>query len=100
MRACPPVAMALVSGPSLAMMRSMMPSISADGAEVQAGLHAGDGVGADDVLGRAEIDQGQARGLAEERVDGDADADGDGAAQVFGVARDDVEVDGGAEIAR
>ena len=70
----------------------------ADGAEVQAGLHAGHGVGADHVLGRPEIHQRQARGLAEQGVDGDADADGDGAAEVFGVLRNHVEVDGGAHI--
>src|SRR4051794_5311940 len=70
----------------------------ADGAEVETALHAGNGVGADDVLGRAELDQRQAGGLGEERLDGDADADGDGAAEVFGVLRDHVEVDGGAEI--
>ena len=79
-------------------MRSRMPSIMPIGAVVQAGLHAADGIGADHVLRRPEIDQRQARGLAEERVDGDADADRDGAAEVLGILRDDVEVDGGAQI--
>src|ERR1017187_6461633 len=70
----------------------------ADGAEVEAALHAGHRVGAHHVLGRPEIHQRQAGGFGEQGGDGDADADRDGPTEVFAVFRNHVEVDGGAHI--
>src|ERR1019366_9636342 len=70
----------------------------ADGAEVEAALHAGHGVGAHHVLGRPEIYQRQTGGFGEQGRDGDADAHRDGAAQIFAVFRNHIEVDGGAHI--
>src|SRR5208283_4044531 len=59
-------------------------------AVIKTGTHAVHGVSADDVFGRAEIDQRQARGLTEESLDSDTDADGDGAAEVFAGGGDHV----------
>src|SRR5215469_2458407 len=46
----------------------------ADRAIVETTLHAGDRIGSDHVLGRPEVDEREASGTAEQRVDGDADA--------------------------
>src|SRR5262249_40936308 len=63
----------------------------------EAGAHAVDRVGADHVGGRAEVDQRESCSLGEERLDGDADADGDGAAEILAGGGGDVGGDGGSE---
>src|ERR1700712_5529488 len=55
----------------------------ADGSVVEAGLHAGDRVAADDAGGLAEIDQGEPGGAAEEGFGGNADPGGDDASEIF-----------------
>ena len=65
---------------------------------VETGLHAADGVGADDAGGLANFDAGQAGGASEERFGGDADTWTDDAADVFAFGGDAVERGGGAEV--
>jgi hypothetical protein len=60
-----------------------MPSTRPDVAVVEADLQVVDGVGADDAGGLAHIDAGQAGRADEQRVGGDAEAGGDGSADIF-----------------
>jgi len=58
----------------------------------------GDGVGADDLGGALDVDAAEAGGAGEEGFGADAQAGGDGAAEVFAFGGDDVEVGGGSEV--
>ena len=97
-RARPPVAMVLGVGAELGDHAFEDAVDQADVAVVEADLQVVDGVGADDLGGLADVDAGQARGAGEESVGGDAEAGGDGAAEVFAAGTDDVEGGGGAEV--
>ena len=67
-------------------------------AEDHARLHGGDGRLADGGLGALQLDARQLRGALEQRLEGDADAGGDGAAHVVALAGDGVEYRGRAEV--
>src|SRR5579862_1483337 len=62
------------------------------GAVVEAGLHIGDGIGADDSAGILDFDAREFGGAREERLGSDTDAGRDDAAQVFALGGDDVKV--------
>src|SRR5450759_2505044 len=65
---------------------------------VTARVHAGHRIGADDFVRLAKAYHGQARCLAKQRFNGDADANGDSAAKIFALGGDDIEVDRGAQV--
>ncbi len=70
----------------------------ADVPQHRAGLHGGDGIGADGVLRPPQLDARQLAGPPDQRLQRDAEAGGDGAADVGAVGVDHVEVGAGAQV--
>src|SRR6185369_14800826 len=64
----------------------------AQGAVIESALYARDGGGADYIFGPAEFHLRKAGSPAEEGVNGNADADGYGAAEVLALSRDAIEI--------